>query len=218
MYLLQSILSDLKLDKEYTYENKDGYYIFTNTVTYPNNKSLIKQVVFIDEELNIKEIQVLDENNKAMIKMTIDSIDFKATFEDGYFHLDYNLQTTIFTDEGLEEVVNLSESIFPMYLPLDTYLSAQEVVETTNGQRIILTFEGASPFIIIEENVSIELDPITIPVYGDFDILTDTVASISEKSVSWISDGVEYYVTSDILEKDELIKIAKSISVLPVMK
>lgn len=175
-------------------------------------------MVFVDEELNIKEIQVLDEDNKAMIKMNINNIDFKATFEDGYFSLDSNLETSAFTDSDLEEVSNLSESIFPMYLPTDTYLSAQEVVETTDGQRIILTFEGASPFIIIEESVGIELDPITIPVYGDFDMLTDTVGSIGEKSVSWISDGVEYYVTSDVLAKDELIKIAKSISVLPVMK
>lgn len=217
VYLLQSILQDLKIDKEYTYENKDGYHIFTNNVNYPNNKALIKQVVFVDEALNIKEIQVLDENNRTMVKMSIDNIDFKATFEDEFFNLDYNIEKSSITDyEEIESVLN--ESIYPMYIPYNTYLTSQEVVEKTGGERIILTFDGDSPFVIIEETVSIDLENLTIPMYGELEMFTDTVGVINDKSVSWISNNVEYYVTSDVLSKDELIKIAQSISVLPVMK
>lgn len=105
-----------------------------------------------------------------------------------------------------------------MYIPYNTYLTSQEVVEKTGGERIILTFDGDSPFVIIEETVSIDLENLTIPMYGELEMFTDTVGVINDKSVSWISNNVEYYVTSDVLSKDELIKIAQSISVLPVMK
>ena len=218
VYLLQSIMKDLKLDKESTYEHKDGYYIITNKVSYPNNKAVVKQMVFIDESLNIKEIQVLDENNKALIKMVIDNIDFKATFDDKYFELEHNLEQTSINVEKTITTSTIDDSIYPMYLPTETYLTSKDVINKENGQRIILTFEGQTPFTIIEETIEQTEEHLTIPTYGELELLTDTVGIIGEKSVSWISNGVEYYVTSAVASKDELVKISKSISVLPVMK
>ena len=218
VYLLQSIMKDLKLDKEYTYEKKDGYHIFTNKVNYPNNKALTKQVVFIDEQLNIKEVQVLDETNKMMIKMVIDNVDFKATFADDYYNLDHNLNQTKTTPEETKTTASISDSLYPMYLPENTFLTSREEVGKENGQRVILTFEGDVPFTIIEETVDMTDEYLTVPTYGDLDILTDTVGVVGEKSISWVSNGIEYYITSEVASKDELIKISKSISVLPVMK
>ena len=48
--------------------------------------------------------------------------------------------------------------------------------------------------------------------------LYDTVVALTDKSVNWISDGIEYYLVSDSLEEIELIKIAASINSLPVIK
>ena len=36
-----------------------------------------------------------------------------------------------------------------------------------NGERVILTFAGDSPFMIVEETVSLEEEYVTIPVYGE---------------------------------------------------
>ena len=46
----------------------------------------------------------------------------------------------------------------------------------------------------------------------------DTIGSLSTNSVSWISNGMEYYVASEVMSQDELISVAKSISTIPVMK
>ena len=53
-----------------------------------------------------------------------------------------------------------------MYLPSGTYLSDEESVSKDDGNRVILTFAGESPFILVEEAVSKSDEMEVIPVYG----------------------------------------------------
>ena len=55
-------------------------------------------------------------------------------------------------------------------------------------------------------------------MYGEPDILIDTVGAISDSSVTWVSNGIEYYLASDVMNSSTLIEVAKSLSVLPVGK
>ena len=103
-----------------------------------------------------------------------------------------------------------------MYVPVDTQLSGQDIVETTNGERVILTFSGETPFTVVQETFK-DTDT-TNYVYGDPYLILDTVGSITDYSVSWISNGVEYSVMSDNMEIDELLTVAQSISVKAVGK
>ena len=57
-----------------------------------------------------------------------------------------------------------------------------------------------------------------IPVYGDPTILVDTIGALSEKSVNFISNGIEYYIASDSMTMQEIIQVAESINSLPVLK
>ena len=57
-----------------------------------------------------------------------------------------------------------------------------------------------------------------IPVIGEFDFLSDVIGVIGTNSLSWYSNGIEYYMASDTLEVAELVEIARSVSVLPVSK
>lgn len=119
-------------------------------------------------------------------------------------------QTADATTSKIEDIV------YPMYLPIDTQLSGQDVIETSNGERVILTFTGESPFTVVQETLS---DETAINyIYGDPYLILDTVGSITDYSVSWISNGVEYSVMSDTMEIDELLTVAQSISVKVVGK
>lgn len=62
IYLLSSILNDIKNDTERKFEEKDGNYIFTTKVNYPNNTELSKQVITLDNKLNLKTIEVQNNN------------------------------------------------------------------------------------------------------------------------------------------------------------
>jgi outer membrane lipoprotein-sorting protein len=216
-YILQTILKDIKADDDRVFEETKDYYVFTTKVSYPNNRKLTKQVVYFDKKFNLKEVQVLDDDNNAAIKVKITKTDMKATYNNKYFTLNENMQTAVI-DETIEPVMKIEDVIYPMYIPEATSLGSQDTVEKTSGERIILTFEGEKPFILVEETANKEEEFTTIPTYGEPMMLIDTVGSVSDNSVSWISNGLEYYVASDAMSIDELISVATSISTIPVGK
>lgn len=217
VYLLQSVIDDINNDKSSSFEEKDNNYIFITSVNYPNNRSLIKQIIYFDKDLNLKEINVLNEKNTIEIKMTYNKIDYNPKFTDDYFALTKNLETAII-DEDARIVTSIEDTIFPMFLPENTTLSSQDTIAKSDGERIILTFSGDKPFVLVEETVSIPEELEIIPMIGEPTLLIDTIGSLSTNSVSWISNGMEYYVASEVLTQDELVSVAKSISTIPVMK
>ena len=56
-------------------------------------------------------------------------------------------------EETTNETSKVDENIFPLYLPANTTLSDKEVIETTSGERMIMTFSGENPFILVQEPV-----------------------------------------------------------------
>lgn len=119
---------------------------------------------------------------------------------------------------GTKETASLEDVIYPMYLPSNTYLKGKEKLKTDTGQRLILTFEGDNPFTLVEETAVRSEEHEIIPTYGELELLLDAVAIVNDNSVNWISNGIEYYITSDTLETSSLLEVARSISVLPVSK
>ena len=230
VYILKSLQNDINNDKKLKLEEKNGNYILTAKLSSTNNKNLINEKIYFDKKLNITKVEVFDDANNKQIKIVYNSFDNKASFNDKYFMVSENMKSSNDTqldeksqsskkDNNNEKTTNvLDESIYPMYLPSGTYLSDEESVSKEDGGRIILTFAGESPFILVEESVSKSDEMEIIPVYGDPTILSDTVGALSETSVNFISNGVEYYIASDSLTSQEILQVAQSISSIPVMK
>lgn len=216
-YLLQSILKDITNDTKRKFEEKKDSYIFITAVNYSNNPDLKSQKITIDKKLNIKKVEVLDANNQTQIKMEFKNIDMKATYADNYFSLKENINTSV-SDNTEKQVSKIEDIIYPMYIPANTSLSSQDTVSTTNGERVILTFSGDKPFMLVQETVALSDDVITIPVNGDPILFADTIGAKTDSSITWLSNGLEYYLVSDILSEDELVSVAKSISAIPVVK
>ena len=217
IYLLQSILSDINNDKALEFNSKDDSYIITTSVNYPNNKDLVKQNIYLDKKLNLKQVLVLNSNGNAEIKMIFNKISENNKFEDDYFDLKKTMETTKVEEQSID-VSKIDDAIFPMYLPSNTSLKSQNTISKDNGERLILTFAGDKPFVLVEETISKSNELEIVPTLGEPTILLDTIGSLSENSASWISNGIEYYIASDVLSEDELSNIAKSISTIPVMK
>ena len=274
-YLLSSIVEDLNNDENRIIEQKDGGYVMTSIVNYPNNKKLVKQVVTLDKNYNIKEAQVLDDKNNAQIKMIFSKIDLKAKLDDDIFKLNNYINETSennsndvknkksnnnsennnnnqnnstdnsmnnnpnndvntnnnenndqieqesenSTDkENTNNTASIDDILYPMYLPTNTYLKNQQKLEKNDGQRLILTFDGDSPFVLIEETVTKSSEHVVIPTFGDLSEISDTIGVVNENSINWFSGNMEYYVVSDKMDKTELLEVARSISVLPVSK
>ena len=215
IYLLQSIINDIKTDEKREYkETEDGYTFITN-VNYPNNRKLVKQEVLINKKGKIKEVKVKDENNTALMTMKFKNIDFNPTFKKNYFNLNTVMETI---DIKEKETSNLEDSIYPLVLPSGTKLKDEEKIAKTDGERVILTFEGEKPFTLVEETANVFDEFTIVPTNGEPYILQDTIGVLGDNSLSWTTGGVEYYIVSDVLNQNELIEIASSISSLPTMK
>lgn len=214
IYLLQTLLKDIKNDKEKLVEQVDGGYKITTSVNYSNNHNLVKQHIYVDDKANITKVEIVDSNDIVKMKMNFEKIDLSATYKNDYFDLNANMKNaeTATTSKEIEDV------IYPMHVPANTYLKSQDTINLDDGERIILTFAGESPFTIIEQTVTVTDDYEMTTVYGDPELLVDTIGSVTTNSVSFISNGIEYYAVSEVLDQNQLLEVAKSISVLPVGK
>lgn len=214
-YILQSLLKDIEEDSEKECKETNDGYIITTSVNYSSKKELVLQNIYLDKEGNINRVEVLDTSNQPKIIMTFTSIDYNANIDNNTFKVETYSSQNINTEET---VGSFDGIIFPMYIPTDTYLTAQDVISTETGQRAILTFNGESPFTIIQETITPDTNIFNVPINGEPYQIMDTIGVLSDSYVSWISNGIEYYVISEELSKDELLNVANSISVMPVIK
>ena len=290
VYLINSIIEDLQEDEDRVFKMKGDSYYFTSSVNYPNNKSLVKQNVYVGKNMKINKVEVTDKDGKVQITMNFDKIVYNKKFADNYFDLsklikvrndlddnssvkesttnntstttttttttdststtsttsdttnttNNNMTTTDTTnnssntnsnsnntvtnennssnDSNNREAASISDVVYPMYLPDNTTLANKEVINTDNGERLILTFSGDNPFVLVEETLGYSDEGLIIPVSGEMDFLNDVIGVINDNSVTFESNGIGYYIVSDKLESTELVNIARSISVLPVSK
>lgn len=214
-YLLQNIINDIKSDKNAKFTNNKDSYIFEVKAIYSNNKNLVKQKITFDHKLNIKKVEVLDDSDQVIIQMNFDDVDLKANFKKDYFTLKSN---KIDTDKTKKTSSTIDDIIYPMYIPENTKLTSQERVKLEEGERVILTFTGDKEFTLIEETAHIEEEDVIIPVSGEIEMISDVFGYLTDNSVSWTSGGIEYYLSSENMDKTELLTVATSINMLPVSK
>ena len=268
-YLIDVLLNDVVNDDKVHVE-KD--YIQCK-VNYPNNNTLYSEKIYLDKDYGVKKVEVLDQDGNVKITLNVNSINYKAKFNDEYFSLeslisedevkdeqdnidnkdkknttttkkqDSSETTTTTTTTKAGETTNttttntttkvqneenndvkenntneentsniLKDIIYPLYVPQNTHLSTEDTISTDNGNRAILTFSGDSPFVLIEE-VSRRFDELEIiPVNGDPLIMSDCIAALSNNSLYWTSNGIDYYLSSNSLDGKELMTIAEGLT------
>ncbi|MBQ8131754.1 MAG: hypothetical protein IJ193_04620 [Bacilli bacterium] len=215
IYLLDALLRDLKRDDLSMEKNDDGY-IFQTSVDYPNNKDLTYQKIYFNKKLKLKKIIVYDKEDVPSMEFTIKKIDYSPSFSKDYFDLEKIMGSQKMEDT--KETAELEDTIYPLILPDNTKLSNEEKIKKDRGERILMTFEGDSPFFLVEETANVEEEFTVIPTSGEPYPLMDTLGVMTDNSLSWVSNGIEYYLVSDVLSSEELTKIAESIYALPTMK
>lgn len=184
----------------------------------------LKQIIDIKEDNTDNTTN--RENNSDENKNTTDNkVEDNSTTENNNTNVNENKNTNVNENKNedkksseTKQTSSIEDVIYPMYIPTNTYLSNKEKVSKDDGERLILTFDGDNPFMLIEETVTYEKEHLIVPTYGELEVMASTVAIVNDNSVNWIDNNIEYYVVSDKLSKSELLNIARSISVLPVSK
>ena len=150
--------------------------------------------------------------------MVYDVIDYSPTYKKDYFDLNTIMSTYSIDEESVKETTAIDDTIYPLIIPNGTKLVSEEKIKKDIGDRIIMTFDGDKPFLLVEESAVVEDEFTIIPTYGEPYQLMDTLGVMTNNSLTWVSNGIEYYIVSDVLNQDELVEVAQSISYLPTMK
>ncbi len=225
-YLLASLVNDIKNDAEGTLEETDNNYILKASVNYPNNSELVYEKVYLDKNMNLERVEVFNNDDTVKIKVNIKSLDLKAGLEEDDFVLEDLMDKDCCNTDTCEEGTKTCEPpqkpdkktgaiediIYPLYIPSETYLTSKEVLDTEEGDRVILTYSGNKNFVLVEEQATSSSDFEIIPVYGDPLLLNDSIAALQANSIYWTSNNMEYYLTGNDLSNEELLSIATSLT------
>ena len=213
IYLLNSIIKDMKRDKNNEMKETKKGYVFHTSVKYPNNNKLVKQKIVFNKDLMLDKVIVYDKNGSISMEIKIDSIKLSPKFSDDYFELDSVIDTNVEKSDDSEDSKSntLEDVIYPLVIPSGTKLVSEDRVSKDLGERVIMTYEGEKSFLLVEETIDVFDEFTIIPTVGEPYLLLDTLGVMTDNSLSWSSGSTEYYLVSDVMSGEELIDVAQSL-------
>ena len=212
-YILESLLNDLKNDSNVLLEEVDSGYILKSTVNYPNNSTLTSQKISFNEEVLPELIEVYNDQGIVNISFKISKIDFDSELDE----IDFDISNSS-CDDCYEDVSVSEETVYPMYLPVGTTFKGEETINTDDSKRVILNFDGEKSFTLIEEVCNLPEEFEITTTSGELVFYENVLGNLTDKSLNWTMDGKNYYLISDNLKNEELLKVAASTSVMSIAK
>ncbi len=214
-YILETLLKDVNNDSERSVINKDNKFTIVSKVNYPNNTELKEEEITLGNDYLPNKIVVKNKSGVETIKMVITKIDIKTKYDKEYFNLNNSVKE-VKTDENVSKT--LDNVVYPMYLPSGTKYSGEEVITNEDKERVILTYTGVKPFIMIEEASGRSEEHETTLVSGDVVQYGNVLGILTPTSLNWSSNGKEYYIIGESLTSDELLQIASSTATVAISK
>ena len=178
-----------------------------NIANKSNESTPVEQQASDENEktLNLEEIKTPDDVNNAY-KVNLDKKDFMLE--------DLVKEETCEGDscEKNETTSAIDNIIYPLYVPSNTYLKSSEKIDLDNGNRVILTFSGEKDFVLVEESAKVSKEFEIIPIYGDPQVMSTSVAAVGANSIYFTSNNIDYYLASNDMSTEEMLNVASSLT------
>ena len=220
IYLLDAVLNDVSNDEKVTIENKNDKFIVKTKVNYPNNSKLSSQKIVFNKNYDLEKVTVYDLDDVVRMEFDVSSIQYSPKYDKEYFDLDSIIDSDDSEnsednddndDESEKQTSSIEDVIYPLLLPTGTKLVEEERVAKDKGERVIMTYDGEKSFLLVEETLNVFNEFTVIPSSGEPFQLMDTIGVMTDNSLTWSSGNMEYYLVSDVMNKEELVDIAQSI-------
>ena len=175
----------------------------------------IQEIKLNKSDLSPVMVKVMDPDRNALVTVEFSKVTFNASFDKSDFDMQKNMTRA---QIGLPAMADGKEQAFTVKYPTfdikDTKLIDEKEVKIEDGKRVVLTYDGKKSFTLVQEKVSVK-EASTSPTYMDGDLvdLGVTIGAVSEGSITWSEDGVDYMIASNNLSKEELIEVARSVQV-----
>lgn len=215
-YLYESLIEDIIEDKEAKFSSTKENYVFETKTRYQNNKMLpLQEIKLNKKDLTPVSVKVMDPDRKSLVTVEFSEADFNATFDKKDFDMAKNMTAAQFEVPVMADLGDKEFTIkYPSTEMLDVSLIEEKPMETENGKRVILTYEGEKSFTFIQEKavvVPTSMAPTTVS--GEPIDLGFTIGALSSNSLTWTFQGIDYTLASKDLSEEELISLARSVEV-----
>lgn len=211
-YILESLLKDLENDSDVVFEERGEEFVLTSSVNYPNNSSLVSQKIIFNKEYLPQQVEVYNKEGIINITLKVSKLDFKPKFDKNNF----DIKSTVI--EPTNSVSKIDNVVYPMYLPEGTLFKNEETIKTDKSERVILTFGGDKSFILIEEASKAPKEFEVTTTSGELVFYENVLGNLTGTTLNWTSDGKDYYIISENLTNEELLKVASSTSTVAITK
>ena len=213
-YLYESLIKDILEDKEAKFTATKEDYVFETKTRYQNNKMLpLQEITLSKKDLSPKSVKVMDSDRNALVTVVFSNVKFDTSFDKKDFDMQKNM-----TGAQLEVPVmaGVSDKEFSVKYPLaelpGVSLIGEKKLKTENGKRFVLTFDGEKSYTLVQEKSEVmPASTSAASVAGEPVDLGFTIGVLSENSVNWSYQGVDYTIASNDLTTEEMAMIAKSV-------
>ncbi|MGD6818540.1 LolA family protein [Metabacillus sp. 84] len=213
-YLFESLVKDVIADKKAVFKATDKQYVFETKTNYQNNSMLpMQEITFNKKDLSPASVKVMDPDRNALMTVEFKNFEFNPSFDKDSFNMEKNMSYGMMDMPAAAPVNKEPFAVkYPMEFPEGVKLIQEKELETSNGKRIVMTFGGEKSFTMIQERARVSpASAKAVAVSGDPADLGFTVGTITENSISWIADGVEYMIASEDMTQDEMMDAARSV-------
>jgi outer membrane lipoprotein-sorting protein len=214
-YLYESLIKDILEDKTAKFSATKDHYVFETKTRYQNNKMLpLQEIKLNKKDLSPAIVKVMDPDRNALVTVEFTKVKFDAHLDKADFDMKKNMTRA---QLGLPAMAKVTDSEFTVKYPTakisGTKLIEEKNVEIDEGKRVVLTYEGKKSFTLVQEKVIAKTAAANTSTYveGQPVDLGFTIGAISENSITWTQDGVDYMIASKDLTKDELVSVARSV-------
>ncbi|MBS4192512.1 outer membrane lipoprotein carrier protein LolA [Bacillus sp. FJAT-49705] len=212
-YLYESLVKDIVEDKVAKFTETKNHYVFETKTRYQNNQMLPTQEITLKKsDLSPVGVKVMDTDKNALVKVEFSEVKFNASFDKKDFDMQKNMTGAQLYVPVLAEVDNEEFSVkYPSEFPGANLVDEKELT-TDNGKRVILTYDGEKSFTLIQEK-SVVMPAVSTftTVKGEPVDLGFTIGALSNNTIKWTYQGVDYVIASTDLTKEELVEVAQSV-------
>ncbi|WP_458415005.1 LolA family protein [Schinkia sp. CFF1] len=211
-YLYESLVSDILNDDQAKFTQTETEYVFETKTNYQNNKTLPTQEITISKkDLAPVMVKVFDQDRQTLVQVDFTGFEFDPKFDANAFDLEKNKTGAAMDTPTMAQPTNAKLMVlYPENTP-KMELIEEKKVPTENGERVVLTYAGEKSFTLFEEVATVL--PASAPVFVDGEPidLGFTVGTLTENAISWSYNGVDFYLASEDLSKEEMYEVARSV-------
>lgn len=211
-YLYESLIKDIIEDKEAKFAATKSHYVFETKTRYRNNQMLPTQEITLKKsDLSPVSVKVMDPDKNVLVKVEFSDVKYNVNFDKKEFDMQKNmtgaqLEVPVMAELGNEEFSVKYPSEFPGAKLVD-----EEEVAIENGKRVILTYDGEKSFTLVQEKAVVMPASSHTTVKGEPVDLGYTIGALSNNTISWTYQGVDYMIASNDLTEEEMATIARTV-------